>query len=321
MSLSSARSIKRKPETSKGLPLPDDPSSICSPFLGPRRAGPLSGRESPVICEPVSEQEEALRRSNFEKGQIERSSEGGGYALSAPGLPLKYAAPRCFRDFVGPIRISTDLTLCLCDPGVTSTTGHLRLIGGELPVALQAKVLMMVTSRVVETPPLWAVNFRTRTTASFECISCVALSEQCLGSSWCDPSSSPSCVSRQMLSLPAWKISLLGCIILPKPSELMAVPQLHLSFFLISERQHQDDRSSHVAKKMDNTASYGKHVQADTHSQIFGIAESPVTDLLGTQTLVSQLSSCSRHFLHPVTTRLLQSAHTRFPPPLLNGPL
>lgn len=56
------------------------------------------------------------------------------------------------------------------------------------------------------------------------------------------------------------------------------------------------------------------------YAQIFGIAASPVTGLLGTQTL-SQLSSCSKHILHPVTTRLLQSPHIYSPALLLNGPL
>lgn len=36
---------------------------------------------------------------------------------------------------------------------------------------------------------------------------------------------------------------------------------------------------------------------------------------------ISQLRSCSKHSFHPVTTRLLQSAHIYFPPVLLNGPL
>lgn len=38
-------------------------------------------------------------------------------------------------------------------------------------------------------------------------------------------------------------------------------------------------------------------------------------------TAISRLYSCSKHSFHPVTTRLLQSAHIYFPPVLLNGPL
>ena len=51
-----------------GCPVPDVPSSICSPFPRAQSTGPLSGRERHIICEPVSEQE-ALQRYDFKKGK------------------------------------------------------------------------------------------------------------------------------------------------------------------------------------------------------------------------------------------------------------